>query len=52
MPDHQSYVVKGAMKPSEIGYLKILMTPIRTRETNQEKVKYIDTFSIKLDAVI
>jgi len=46
MPDHQSYVVRGAMKPSDIGYLKIILTPLR------EKHGKIDHFSIKMEAVI
>lgn len=50
MPDHQSYVVKGAMKPSDIGFLKIILTPVR--ETHQEYSKRADNFTIKTEAVV
>jgi len=50
MPDHQSYVVRGAMKPSDIGYLKIILTPVR--ETHQEHNKRVDNFTIKMEAVV
>lgn len=50
MPDHQSYVTRGAMKPSDIGYLKLILTPIR--ETHQEGQKRKDNFTIKTEAVI
>lgn len=51
MHEHQSYVVKGAMKPAELGYLKVILTP--TRETHRTKTRKIkDLLSVKMEAVI
>ncbi len=52
MPDHQSYVVKGAMKPSDIGYLKIILTPTREARLNNKTRKTEDHLTIKIEATI
>ncbi len=52
IPDHQSYVVKGAMKPSDIGYLKIILTPTREARLNNKTRKTEDHLTIKIEATI
>lgn len=52
LPGHQSYVVKGAMKPSEIGYLKIILTPSRECKGSSKNRKQNDLLSVRMEAVI
>ena len=52
MPDHQSYVVRGAMKPSDIGYLKIILTPTRELQQDKRTGKRVDLMSIKMEALV
>ena len=46
IPDHQSYVVRGAMKPAEIGYLKITLTPQRIKKANKE------SYNVKIEVTL
>ena len=50
MPGHHSYVAKGAMKPSDLGAVKIIMTP--TRERHRLPNRRYDNFTIRLNTEI
>ncbi len=52
MPDHQSYIVKGAMKPSDIGALKITLIPTREAHRDKRKGRQLDLLSVKIEATI
>lgn len=52
IPDHQSYVVKGVMRPSDIGALKITLTPTREVHKDRRKGGKSDLLSIKIEATI
>ena len=52
MPEHQSYVVKKALRPAEIGFLKIILTPTRTQSTNPKTRRDSDLVSVKIEAMI